>query len=62
MTMLSDQEVRKDDRSRASTMQWQANKSHYLHKFLHGNMLLHMSNVDNSHLDRLYKYYRWVGT
>jgi hypothetical protein len=37
---------------------FQANKSHYLHRFLHGNMALHISVVSSDHMDRIYKYYR----
>jgi hypothetical protein len=51
-------EVRRDDRSKASTMQWQVNKSHYLHRFLHGNIIRHVTFVDQEHLQRVFKYNR----
>jgi hypothetical protein len=46
------QEVRRDDRSKASTMIWQANKSHYIHKYLHKNVIMHVSSADPGHVSR----------
>ena len=54
-------EVRRDDRSKASTMQWQVNKSHYLHRFLHGNIIRHMTFVDPDHLEHVFKNNRSTG-
>ncbi len=42
------QEVRRDDRSKVSTMIWQANKSHYIHKYLHKNVIMHVSSADRT--------------
>jgi hypothetical protein len=44
--------VRRDDRSKASTMIWQANKSHYIHKYLHKNVIMHVSSADPGHVSR----------
>jgi hypothetical protein len=36
----------------------QANKSHYLHKFLHGSIVMHTSLLDPDHLERIFKQNR----
>jgi hypothetical protein len=36
----------------------QANKSHYLHKFLHGNIIMHTSFLLPEHLERIFKQNR----
>jgi hypothetical protein len=51
-------EIRKDDRSKASTMQWLSNKCHYIHKFLHGNMLRHICVVTDNHKQSVYKEHK----
>lgn len=42
-------------------LRWQPNKSHYLHKFLHGNIVCHISTFDDEHWRRVAAYFRAGG-
>lgn len=39
--------------TKQSTMQWQPNKCHYIHRFLHPNLICHLSTVDQAHWSRV---------
>ena len=39
--------------ARQSTMQWQANQCHYIHRFLHPNLICHIATADPAHWSRV---------
>lgn len=39
----------------SSSQQWQCNRSHYIHRFLHPSLLVHINLVSEDHFDRVSK-------
>ena len=51
-------ELLSHDNTKAATMQWQSNRCHYLHKFLHGNIICNLSTSDPMHWTRVATHYK----
>ncbi len=47
-----------DSTTKASTMQWQSNRCHYIHSFLHANIICHLSTADPAHWTRVATYFK----
>jgi hypothetical protein len=42
-------------------LDWQPNKCHYIHKYLHGNLICHSSTTNEEHWKRVAAYFKAGG-